>query len=107
MVTYDTHPMPEAERQLVQLCEQIGFGRIDGLAISDGRPCFTPAPTIVTEVKLGADQQMRRRPSGASLHPSVKDLLRTIALVGSGSIRSLEVRHGLPFRIELDGVLAS
>jgi hypothetical protein len=92
---------------LAELCQRIGFGRIEGITLVDGEPQFDPRPLIVTEVKLGAEHHLKDRTTSGPMHPAVRDLLRTLNLVGNGTIRCLEIRHGLPFRIELDGELAA
>jgi hypothetical protein len=100
-------PLTPHRRRLVDLCHRLGFGRIEGIAVTNGDPQFDPRPLIVTEVKLGAEHQTKDRTAAANPHPAVRDLLRTLDLVGNGTIRCLEIRHGLPFRIELNGELAA
>lgn len=97
-------------RRLLDLCHRLGFGRIERLAVDQGEPRFMPPPAIVTEVKLGAERGTSERADGvdaSSLHPAERDLLRALALVDTGTVRCLDVRHGLPFRLELDGELAA
>jgi len=99
--------LPASRRRLVDLCSRIGFGRVERLLVLQGEPQFDAATLIVTERKLGADAAATDRSADFTLKPAVVDLLRVLDLVGNGSIRCLEVRHGLPFRIEIEGVLAA
>jgi hypothetical protein len=96
-----------SHRRLVDLCSRIGFGRIEHLAVSNGEPQFEPQPRIITEVKLGADSSAKEYGADFSLKPAVVDLFQRIDHLGNGSIRCLEIRHGLPFRIEIEGELTA
>ena len=46
-------------RRLVELMQQINFGRIEGLTLRGGEPVFDPAPRIVREVKFGGENGPR------------------------------------------------
>lgn len=96
-----------SRRRLVDLCSRIGFGHIERLLVLNGDPQFDAATLIVTERKLGAEATPTNRSADFTLKPTVVDLMHVLDLVGNGSIRCLEVRHGLPFRIEIEGVLAA
>lgn len=91
--------------RLVDTCTALGFGRLERLGVCGGEPRFDPPPVIVTERKLGCDEPAIVRSPDCILKPTVIDLLRVLDRVGNGCIRCLEVRHGLPFRIEIEGVL--
>ena len=93
--------------RLVDTCSHVGFGRIERLLILGGEPRFDPPTLIITEHKFGADQAAVERAADFILKPTVLDLLRVLDRVGDGSIRCLEIRHGLPFRAEIEGVLAA
>jgi hypothetical protein len=96
-----------SRRRLVDICSRIGFGRIERLLVRSGEPQFDAATLIVTERKLGAEATPTDRSADFTLKPTVVDLMRVLDLVGNGSIRCLEVRHGLPFRVEIEGELAA
>lgn len=96
-----------SRRRLVNLCSHVGFGRIENLRVQDGDPQFEASIRVVTERKLGAETNATERSGDFALKPAVVDLMRVLDLIGTGSIRCLEIRHGLPFRIEIEGVLAA
>ncbi len=106
MTTTKTAVSP-ARQRLIELCQRLDFGRIEHLSIRYREPVFDPAPAIVAEVKLDA-QRGRNATCSAdfALKPQVLELLRWFDLIEHGRIRVLDVRHGLPFRIEFDGLAA-
>ena len=51
-------------RRLIELMQQINFGRIESLLVRNGEPAFDPAPVVIREVKFGGDNGPR--PSATS-----------------------------------------
>jgi hypothetical protein len=95
-------------RQLIELCQRIGFGRIEHLAVQNGEPRCDLQANIVSEIKLGTSvQRPAALPPDFTLKPQVIELLSWFDLMRDGRIRRLEVKHGLPFALEIDGVLAA
>jgi hypothetical protein len=90
-------------RQLVETMRQIQFGWIEDLQVSDGEPVFDPPPRITEHVMLGAKTEPRPEPESLdfALKRQVVELFEHLARLGTGSIQSVEIRHGLPFRIVL------
>ena len=93
-----------AQARLVEIMQRINFGRIEGLAVRGGAPAFDPRPRIVREVKFGGENGPR--PEGTkvdfSLKAQVRELFAQMEAMGDGVIRSLEVKHGLPFRMTIE-----
>jgi hypothetical protein len=50
-----TSSLDEGSQRLLALMQRIGFGRIESLRVSAGRPCSTRLPRVIREVKLGAE----------------------------------------------------
>jgi hypothetical protein len=69
-----------ARRRLVELLQQLNFGRVEGLSFLDGDPIFDPPPRLVREVKF-------------------VELFQYFDEIGDGTIDVLEIKHGLPFRM--------
>ncbi len=97
-----------AQVQLVDLMQEIGFGAIEGLPVRNGLPVLNPRPRIVRDVKFGASNG-RRQESGLTdftLKSSVRELMATLTSLGNATVRRLEVKHGLPFRMQVEEVVA-
>ena len=87
-------------RRIVEIVEQLGFGRIEQLWIRNGEPCFNPAPRIVEEIRLTSDSE--RRPDtnnpDLTLKQEFEHLFRHLARLLDGVV-TIEVRHSVPFRL--------
>lgn len=96
------------QRWLIELMQGIQFGRIEGLAVRAGRPVVSPPPRVVRELKIGGDNQARRegKLEDFVLKQEVRELLDHIARLGHGIIHTIEIRHGLPFRLTVEEVAA-
>ncbi|HRX85790.1 MAG TPA: hypothetical protein P5572_12295 [Phycisphaerae bacterium] len=81
--------------------QTMNFGRIEAVRVADGQPVLDPPPRVIREVKLGASTGARAELSLADfvLKAEVRELFTELATVGDGVIDSIEVRHGLPFRL--------
>lgn len=85
---------------LVRLCQTINHGHIEALRITDGEPTFTPAPTLLVDVKL--DQDEGPRPE-LELHDfelcsELRRLMSRIDAITNGKVARLEIRGGVPRR---------
>ncbi|MHC5055206.1 MAG: hypothetical protein ACYTKD_10880 [Planctomycetota bacterium] len=93
------------KRRLVELMQRVNFGRIERLAVRAGEPVFDPPPRVVREIKLG--RESGPRPEMAlgdfSLKGPVRQLLDGLARLGDGVVQSVEVKHGLPLVMRLEG----
>jgi hypothetical protein len=94
-----------AWRCLLSLMARIGFGRIEGLRIQNGEPILDPMPRIFRTIKLDEDQRTGAGSVGSDyvVRRQVVQLLERIDRLGNGTVASLEVQHGLPFRMVLEG----
>lgn len=84
--------------------QQLNFGRIEDLRVRAGEPAFDPAPRIVRKVKLGGENGPRRETALPDfwLKQQTSEMLEAIAELGDGEILSIEVKHGLPFAMEVE-----
>ena len=91
---------PKGSR-LVELMQDINFGRIEGLVIQGGQPVLDPPPRIVREIKFGGENGPR--PEAAiedfTLKAQVVELFRSFDELRVCVIEILEIKHGLPFRM--------
>lgn len=98
---------PERKR-LLKLMQGVNFGLIEDLLIQDGEPVFDPAPHIIRDVKFCRENGPRPESNidDFSLKAEVRDLFAHFDALGNGTIRCLEVKHGLPFRMLVEEVPA-
>ena len=98
-----TRDLSSSERSLVSLLQQLGFGRLESVKIRGGAVVLEPSPTLVQVLKFGAvESHPPSRSADFELKKSMADLFEYIRGVDDGEIRCLEVRHGLPFSIEIE-----
>ena len=93
-----------AKRRLLQVMQEVYFGRIDGLVVRDGEPIFDPAPKVVREIKFGGDNGPKPIIINRALFdkPQIAELFEHLAQISEGVIQSLEVQRGLPFRMRIE-----
>ncbi|MDR3739859.1 MAG: hypothetical protein P4L40_12670 [Terracidiphilus sp.] len=99
-----TRDLLASERTFVAAMTEIGFGRFEFLRIDRGELVLTPWPSVVRDVKFGSQDPgaARTAPADFELKPQVAELFAYIRGVEAGEIRSLEVKSGLPFSMELE-----
>ena len=96
--------LSKAQSDLVDLCQQHPFCRIEGLLVRGGVPFFTPPPRIIQKLRMGGDNSSRPESTLPDfwLKKQMVELLETLAALGDGEIRSIEVAHGLPLVVEIE-----
>jgi len=100
--------LPKPHQRLVDLMQQINFGRLEELVVADGQVVMDPPPRVVREVKFGSENGARRESSlgDFALKAQVVEFMQYIDDLQDGVIDVLEVKHGLPFRMILREVAA-
>ena len=98
-----TKDLLPSERSLLEMIHTLGFGQIEFLRIRAGEPALDPKPTIVQSLKFGVDHDCNV-PIGSDfdLKREAADLIEYTRDVDEGEIRTLVVRHGLPFSMEIE-----
>lgn len=93
--------LPPARRHLLELFQQINFGRLESLSVRSADPVFDPHPVIIREHKFGGENGPRPEldVSDFVLKQQVVELFAFFDKLQNGVIDVLEVKHGLPFRI--------
>jgi hypothetical protein len=83
--------------------QQLGFGRFEYLQIRGGELLLNPWPTALRDVKFGTPATTGK-PTAATceLRPQVAEFFAYVREVDAGEIRKLDVRHGLPFSMEIE-----
>jgi hypothetical protein len=92
-----------ARKQLIEIMQRLAFGRIENLEVRGGEPSFAPPPRIIQDIKLGNEHAPRLELEGDDflLKAAVIDLFEHLKRVGDGTVAVIEVRHGLPHKLEI------
>jgi len=97
-----TRDLSSSERSFVHVAQQLGFGHFESIKIRGGVLVLDPWPTVVQVLKFGAAESVPSdRAADFELKKSVAEFFEYIRGVDDGEIRCLEVRHGLPFSMEI------
>ena len=101
--------LSEPQSRLVELLQRLNFGRIEGLQVRGGEPVFEPASRVVQKLKIGGDNAPRPEASLEDfwLKRQTIEMLEAIANLGDGEVLTIEVKHGLPFAMEVEQPAAS
>jgi hypothetical protein len=99
-----TQDLFQSERRFVAAMTEIGFGRFEFMRIEHGELLLDPWPTTVRGVKFGSDDPATRKPlpDEFELKGQVAEFFEYVRAVDAGEIRCLELRHGLPFSMEIE-----
>jgi hypothetical protein len=94
--------LPPAGQRLVELMQRLHFGQILGLHVRGGQPVLNPLPRLVRDRKLGTEPLPRPASPREDflLKEQVAELFDYFDQVGDGVIDLIEVKHGLPFRLQ-------
>ena len=100
-----SHP----QRRLVELMQTINFGRIEDLRVRAGDPLFDPPPRVVQTLKMGGDTCARPEIACQDfwLKNQIIEMFQAFVRVGDGKVLVIEVKHGLPFLVEVEHSPAS
>ena len=90
-----------ARARLVELMQDVNFGRIERLECVGGEPILYPRPDLVREHKFGGENGPRPelKADDFLLKQQVVELLAYFDEVRDCFIELLEIKHGLPFRM--------
>ncbi|MBP3954871.1 hypothetical protein J8F10_06190 [Gemmata sp. G18] len=94
-----------ARQRIVELLQQLNFGRVENLVVRGGEPVLDPTPVVIREYKFASENGPHPesgRPD-CRLKNQVADLMSLLDDIGDGTITVLSVKHGLPFHAELPG----
>ena len=99
-----THDLRPSERAFVTAMQRLCFGHFESLLIERGELVLDPWPTMVRSVKFATQESAvpRMSPDEFTLKRQVSELFEYVRAVESGEIRCLEIRHGLPFSMEIE-----
>jgi hypothetical protein len=83
---------------------ELQFARFESVPIVNGQLILDPWPKTVRTVKFGAEGSTASRTSSEefALKGQVVEFFEYVRAVPAGEIRCLDVRHGLPFSMEVE-----
>lgn len=98
-----TGDLTASEHRFLAAMREVGFGRFEYVQIRNGQIVLDPWPIAVRDVKFGAEaaEGHTARPD-IQLKRQVAELFEYTRDVEAGEIRTLEIRHGLPFSMEVE-----
>lgn len=97
--------LTQPRQQLIEAMQQLNFGRVVGLAVRNGQPDFARPYRTVRSVKLAGGNNGSRPEAGLDdfeLRKEQTALLGQLEQLADGRRVSIEVKHGLPFLMEIE-----
>lgn len=91
-------------KRLLESMQRLNFGRIEGLEIRNGEPVFQPAPRVIQDIKIGGENGPRPELTNDdfTLKSAVIELFDHLSRIGDGTLESIEVKYGMPFRLVVE-----
>ena len=105
VLTKDT--LSPARLHLVELMQEVNFGRIEQLEVRDWQPVFEPTPRVVRIIVFGKENKPNacRVTHDYVLKKKVVELFEVLDRERSLSIRELVIENGLPVRMTVAEVI--
>jgi hypothetical protein len=99
-----TRDLLPSEQRIVADMQQRRFCRYEFISIRGGELVLNPWPATVTAVRFASqDPATATNPAAEfQLKRQMIEFLEYVRTIDSGEIRCLEVRHGLPFSMEVE-----
>ena len=106
MTDVTTAALTPARRRLVELMQEINYGRIEQLEVREWEPVFKPPPRVARKIVLGKANgpNARRATDGFALKKKVAELFEVFDRERSLRVRELVIENGLPVRMTVADV---
>lgn len=98
-----TRDLLPSELRLLRAAAELGYGRFEGMTVRQGELVLSPWPRMIRDIKFGS-----RQPNGAAfdrqydLKKQASEFFEFVRSLDAGVILFLEVKDGLPFRMEIE-----
>lgn len=94
--------LPRPFRELLELMQQLNYGRIESLTVRGGEPVLPPG-RVVREVKFGGRNGPHARSASENFHlkAPVTEFFHHLQEMGEGIVEVLHVQDGLPGRMSI------
>lgn len=91
-----------SEAAFIATMQDLGFGQIEHVQIRAGEIVLAPLPVVIRQIKFGS-RVVTGKTVNQALEPrqQITEFLSYVRGIADGEIRTLEVRHGLPFAMEI------
>jgi hypothetical protein len=98
-----------ARQTLVQMCQALNFGQIQGLRLREAEPVLNPPPVVLVETRLDLADEPRPeiQLKDFELPDELRRLMARLDEIKEGTIERLEVRAGIPRRLVVESRLGS
>jgi hypothetical protein len=91
------------EMAFIAAMQKLGFGRFEDLHVRAGELILDPWPTTIRDIKFASPKNSGKPELGADeLRPQVAEFFQYVRDVDAGEIHCLEIKHGLPFGMEVE-----
>jgi hypothetical protein len=99
-----TRDLLPSEYRFVTAMQQVGFGSFECVRIESGELVLDPWPKTIRGVKFGSEDRSAcpTPPADFQLKRQVVELFEYVREVDEGEIRCLEIRHGIPFSMDVE-----
>jgi len=98
-----TQDLLASEVAFIATMQELAFGLFENLQIRGGELVLNPEPVRVRHFKFGTPAVTGKTSGGASeLRQQLAEFFAYVRDVDAGEIRTLEIRHGLPFSMEVE-----
>jgi hypothetical protein len=101
-----TQSLSDRERRLAALCQKIRYGIIRRLHVRAGEPDWERGVRWRQTIKVTGDNDPHPSTRAADylLRREVAEFFRLLHGIGDGQIRNVEIRNGLPFTFQIEGI---
>ena len=91
-------------RRLLELMQKIRFGQIKGLVVRNGEPVLDPLPQVVRDIKFCSERGSKSviETDDFALKAQVVECFAQLKRLDYGTVDTLEIQNGLPFRMSLE-----
>jgi hypothetical protein len=101
--TLKKNNLSPARQELLALMQSTHFGKIKNLSVKDGQPILVPPPRIVRKIKLAAANKCRTAgPGDFTLKKETTEFFAQLDRLGTGVVKCIEVKNGLPFSMDIE-----
>jgi hypothetical protein len=96
-----------ARRRLVEIMQDVNFGRLEKLHVRDGEPVFDDAPIVRREIVFGKPNtpNSARNKDDFALKEQIIELFGLFDQQRSVTVESLVIQNGLPVRMTVADIV--
>ena len=103
MANLSTNDLCASEQNFVLAMQKLGFGHFEAVRVVAGEIALDPWPKMVQSVKFGNEELCAVSSSAEfQLKKPIVQFFERVRSIGDGEIRYLEVKHGLPFAMQVE-----